>query len=218
MADLFDLRNEHRGALMIEGLIVYLITMLLLFFILSLYMVLYQRWNIQVIANETAAKVGQTFRFPSSDLSTGEVDVSTITSIDPYRYTSGDSWKEDSTFPADEYAKRRLSNTSFVRQSNPPEVESKAYKDALGRCHIEVNISGSYKVPFGDSLAYFGFPGVITYDATGYAQALDLSVYLSDTAFMGQISELDSLGDVSGVIDATIGVINMFFKQIPAWR
>lgn len=61
-----DLKNE-KGEVMLESLIVYSVTIFLLFFILAIFSVLFQRWNIQTIANESATRVAQTYRFSTSD-------------------------------------------------------------------------------------------------------------------------------------------------------
>lgn len=50
-----------KGEVMPESLIVYTITIFLLFFILAIFSVLFQRWNIQTIANESATRVAQTY-------------------------------------------------------------------------------------------------------------------------------------------------------------
>ena len=50
-----------KGEVMLESLIVYTITIFLLFFILAIFSVLFQRWNIQTIANESATRVAQTY-------------------------------------------------------------------------------------------------------------------------------------------------------------
>ena len=50
------MKNEN-GEVMLESLIVYSVTIFLLFFILAIFSVLFQRWNIQTIANEAATRV-----------------------------------------------------------------------------------------------------------------------------------------------------------------
>lgn len=55
---------------MLESLIVYTITVFLLFFLLSIFSILFQAWNVQIIANETAAKAAQTYKLSEADLHT----------------------------------------------------------------------------------------------------------------------------------------------------
>ena len=54
------MKNEN-GEVMLESLIMYSVTIFLLFFILAIFSVLFQRWNIQTIANESATRVAQTY-------------------------------------------------------------------------------------------------------------------------------------------------------------
>ena len=79
-------RKDENGMIMIETLIVFTVTIFLLFFILAIFSVMYQRWNIQTIANETAAKISQTYRFKNEDLYDTELSKSDITSVKHYRY------------------------------------------------------------------------------------------------------------------------------------
>lgn len=71
------MKNE-KGEVMLESLIVYSVTIFLLFFILAIFSVLFQRWNIQTIANESAARVAQTYRLMDADVETGYVSKSEI--------------------------------------------------------------------------------------------------------------------------------------------
>ena len=72
--------NES-GEVMLEGLIVYTITVFLLFFLLAIFSVLFQAWNVQTIANETAAKAAATYKLADSDLADPYVSVDQITGI-----------------------------------------------------------------------------------------------------------------------------------------
>lgn len=54
------MKNE-KGEVMLESLIVYSVTIFLLFFILAIFSVLFQHWNIQTVANESVIRVAQTY-------------------------------------------------------------------------------------------------------------------------------------------------------------
>ena len=73
-----DCKND-KGAIILESLIVYPVTIFLLFFILAIFSVLYQRWNLQTIANESAARMAQTYRLSQADKSSGFVDETQLT-------------------------------------------------------------------------------------------------------------------------------------------
>ena len=54
------MKNEN-GEVMLESLIVYSVTIFLLFFILAIFSVPFQHWNIQTVANESVIRVAQTY-------------------------------------------------------------------------------------------------------------------------------------------------------------
>ena len=58
----------------------------LLFFILAIFSVLFQRWNIQTIANESATRVAQTYKLMDADVDTGYVSKSKVAEVREYRY------------------------------------------------------------------------------------------------------------------------------------
>lgn len=179
--------ENNRGEIMLEALIVYMVTMLLLFLIVSIFSVLFQAWGIQVIANETATKVAQTYRLSDANITTGYATSEQIWDVSTYRYWWGNLELEQKVSDrVKNYAKVRLLNTSFAKQKTEPEIEVKVKKDALARKHIEVTITSQYEVPFGEILCYFGFESMLTYTVTGYAECLDLIDYINTVDFAGQ--------------------------------
>ena len=58
----------------------------LLFFILAIFSVLFQRCNIQTIANESATRVAQTYKLMDADVDTGYVSKSEVSEVREYRY------------------------------------------------------------------------------------------------------------------------------------
>ena len=99
--------NES-GEVMLEGLIVYTITVFLLFFLLAIFSVLFQAWNVQTIANETAAKAAATYKLADSDLADPYVSVDQITGISRFRYWFGDdSLEREAETKSFEYSQDR---------------------------------------------------------------------------------------------------------------
>lgn len=180
------MKEKHdKGDVMLESLIVYTITIFLLFFILAIFSVLFQRWNIQVIANEAATRVAQTYRFSSADTVTGEVEEKDITNVDHYRYVfSGDELETLAQDKIREYAKERLKKTTFTKDVKEPEITANVVHDGMARRHIEVTIKGEYSVPFGQALSYFGFDSTTVYETTAYAECIDLSDYINTVDFV----------------------------------
>lgn len=177
-------KNE-KGEVMLESLIVYTITIFLLFFILAIFSVLFQRWNIQVIANESATRVAQTYRFSTADTVTGQVEEKDITNVEQYRYVfSDDELELLAEDKIQEYAKQRLQKTTFTKNVTEPVITATVIHDGMARRHIEVTIKGEYSVPFGQALSYFGFDSTTVYETKAYAECLDLSDYINTVDFV----------------------------------
>lgn len=212
----------NSGELMLESMIVYMITLFLLFFILALFSVLYQRWNIQTIANETAARMAQTYRFESTDASSGYVTkeqlIQTSRGFSLYRNILGFDQESEMEHRISLYAKGRLARTTYTKNVVEPVCLVHVQSDAMGRRHVELTIVGEYSVPFGEMLAFFGFPGTTTYEVKAYADCLDLIDYINYVDF---VKEQTGLGQIKGSIiksvDAVIGVIDSavsLFKKV----
>ena len=200
--------NES-GQVMLEGLIVYTITVFLLFFLLAIFSVLFQAWNVQTIANETAAKAAATYKLADSDLADPYVSVDQITGISRFRYWFGDdSLEREAETKSFEYSQDRLQKTTYTKAVTQPEVAVQVKEDTLARRHIEVTITGEYTVPFGEALSYFGFDSIAHYETTASAECLDLIDYIDTVDFAGKQCSLDILGS------SLVGAINKMMKLI----
>ena len=200
--------NES-GEVMLEGLIVYTITVFLLFFLLAIFSVLFQAWNVQTIANETAAKAAATYKLADSDLADPYVSVDQITGISRFRYWFGDdSLEREAETKSFEYSQDRLQKTTYTKAVTQPEVAVQVKEDTLARRHIEVTITGEYTVPVGEALSYFGFDSIAHYETTASAECLDLIDYIDTVDFAGKQCSLDILGS------SLVGAINKMMKLI----
>ena len=97
-------KPNNRGEVMLESLVVYTITIFLLFFILAIFSALYQRWNVQTISNETAARYAQTYRFSDKDILSGYVTKDQLVAVKEYRYL-GNSLEDSSKKEVLDYSK-----------------------------------------------------------------------------------------------------------------
>lgn len=208
----------NSGELMLESLIVYMITLFLLFFILAIFSVWYQRWNIQTIANEAATRMAQTYRFDSTDAESGYVTKEQLVEVGLYRNFLGFNKEKSMKSRISLYAGERLSRTTYTKNVSEPVFAVQLKHDAMGRRHVELTITGEYSVPFGEALTFFGFPGTTTYEVTSYAECLDLIDYINYVDF---VKEQTGLGQIKGGIiksvDAVIGVIDAavsLFKKV----
>lgn len=201
-------RNE-KGEIMLEALIVYPVVIFLLLFILALFSILFQAWNIQTITNEVAAKAAQIYNQPKADIVTGYVTDDQVVEVEEYRYIlDGITLKVASAKKMFPYANTRLINTTFAKKEEEPKITMEVKKDGVARRHMEVSIEGKYSVPFGAALAYFGMDEVMTYKATANAECLDLMDYITTVDFVDNQTSLNWLG--SKAIDAINKVLKAF--------
>lgn len=201
--------KNNKGEIMLESLIVYSVTIMLLFFVLAIFSVLFQRWNIQTIANESAARFAQTYRFTDKEISSGYITKEQLLEVEDYRYLIGKDDLENAVRrQIEEYASDRLSKTTFTQNVSEPEIEVAVEKDNISRRHITVTIKGEYSVPLGDILSYFGFDSTIKYETKAYADCVDIIDYVNTANFIDNQLETNILD--AEIIDAINSVFSLF--------
>ena len=209
--------NSTRGAIMLESLIVYPVILFLLFFILAIFSVLYQQWNIQVIANETATRMAHTYRLDQADESSGYVTVDELVAVGPYRYMGNlvtKKMEKSIQERVSTYAQWRLAKTTYTKSIGEPVVSAKVISDSLGRRHLEVTITGTYSVPFGEALSYFGFNGTITYETKAYAECIDIIDYVNFVDYVDAQTNLKKFGSKTiALIDALWSLFDNIFDE-----
>jgi len=210
--------KEHtKGAIMLEALIVYGITIFLLFLVLALFSVFYHLWNVQAIANEAATRVAQTYKYIGADVDTGYVEISQISELKEYRYLLGGKHEleEAAADRLEGYINDRLDHTSFVNRLTDTGIQVEVKKDAMGSRHIKVTVQEEFSVPFGEVLTYFGYDSTISYEDTAYARCLDLVDYINMEDFASYQISLEMLDDkVVKLINAVLGLFDQVKDMI----
>ena len=203
------LKSDCCGVIMLEALIVFFITLFLLFFVLAAFSTLFQRFNIQIIANETVARLAQTYGYSIyADTLTGEIDLDAVVESDPYRYWNEKKLKSKTEEKAKEYATGRLKKTTFTKEKGEPAIKATVTPDALGRRHITIEITGGFYVPFGEALEYFGFNPLNEYKVYAYADGIDLLNYINTVDIISNYSKLDFLD--SKLIKMVNSILKLF--------
>lgn len=209
--------KSKKGTIMLESLIVYTITLFLLFFILAIFSILFQRWNLQTIANETVTRMAQTYRFSTADASSGYVKKDNVVNVGKYRYVTTvftDNMEKTVDSRIQSYADSRLAKTTYTKNIVNPVCEVLVVPDAMGRRHLELTISGEYSVPFGEALVYFGFPGTTTYEVKAYADCVDIIDYVNFVDYVDRTTSLSDLGsDTLSLLNALFGLIDNIFNS-----
>ncbi len=207
-------QKNTRGAIMLESLIVYPMTLMLLFFILAIFSVLFQRWNLQTIANDAAARMAQTYRLNEADEISGYVTEDELTAVGPYRYVGNvltKNMEESIDKRISDYASWRLEKSTFTKHVQEPTIKTVVHPDALGRRHLEVTITGAYTVPFGEVMSYFGFEYPIVYEVKAYATCIDMIDYINFVDYVDTQTNLS--GKLVGFIDSILALFDNIFND-----
>ena len=207
-------RKNNKGAIMMESLIVYTITLFLLFLILAIFSVLFQRWNLQTIANDAAARMAQTYRLNKADEITGEVSIEELTEVGIYRYVGNlVSNKMETAIDkrVSNYASWRLQKTTFTKDVKEPVIKATVHPDALGRRHLEVSIVGEYRVPFAEAMNFFGFGKTVEYEVKAYADCIDMIDYINFVDYVDTQTNIS--GKFVGLIDAVLSLFDNIFDN-----
>lgn len=173
--------KNNRGEITIEATIVLVTTMFVLFAILSFGFLIYEKHNVSVTASTIAVKIAQTYAFPdNSDLETGLYTVDPAGNMHLYRYLFGndDALQSKNEERAQSYGITRLSNLSLASPAGEPTLTFELKNDGLGRNHVEVTINAKYEFIGSSFLSLFGLPTTMDYQATGYAECLDIIDYV----------------------------------------
>lgn len=203
-----------RGEVMIESLLVYGVTVILLFLMLTVFSLLYQNWNVQTIANDTAAKVAQLYRYESTDLTVAELGSATLENVRPYRYLfNGNGLERSAKTRSSQFAKDRLRATTFAVAVGEPTVDAVVERDGLARRHVAVTVTGTYQVPGSQILKYLGGTGDVVFSHTGYAECMDLSDYLITTNFTETAFGAASGTAVGKAIDSVLRLVHALSEE-----
>ncbi len=204
------LKNQS-GYIMLESLIVYLITLVLLFFILAVFCVMFQRWNIQIIANNTATSIAQSYRFKNADTMSGYTDKDEINNVDIWRYVWGHDAEMDEAAEenSQHYIIERLARTTFTHEVSDPVITVDVEKDCLRRRHVNVTISGEYAVPLRAIMEPLGFASTTKYTVTGSAECLDLMEYLIMSDYENRMLKPGGL-----IKSETVSFVDSFLKLV----
>ena len=186
--------RDEKGMIMIEGLIVFVVTTILLIIVISVFNVLYQIWNVQSVANDTASKLAQTYSYsePASKANMVDGSVSALSKarLRPYRYMINKSGFEDSARErARSHGINRLSGLIYYAPGNTIDVKTEIIGDSLARRHVEVTVTHQFNLPLRNLLEYIGLEGALVYTAVGYADCIDMLDYLTTVDFVDHATD-----------------------------
>lgn len=210
-----NVMNDKRGAIMIEGMIVLVITMFILIWILGLGFLYYQRYVTTVVTNDAAVKIASTYNNPTSDIIMGYVTTEDISNRDLYRgFTVGSNSSDLHTVNeerAQSYVKYVLNTANFAGTVKDIDVDLEMVSDSAVRRHIELTTVCEYNTPFGGIFEMFGMKRTAKYTVTASADYTDMADFFSTINFSKSLTD-STFTSNSGFIDSLIGMINTLVK------
>lgn len=174
------MKKNERGAIMIEGMIVVLVTMMVLVWLIALGFVYYQRYLVTAITNDACTKIAATYNNADSDIVMGYIDSSDITNRNLYRTSSSsDAQYMVNKEKVEQYINYKLKKTNFSGTIKSVDVKMELVKDSPLRQHIYLETTVTFNTPLGFVLDFFGMEGVTTYYSSARSDCTDLIDYMS---------------------------------------
>ncbi|MCQ2534502.1 MAG: hypothetical protein MJ172_08055 [Clostridia bacterium] len=199
--------ENNRGEIMLEAMIIFPTIVIILFFIIALFSIYYQHWNYNIIAEEIAMRVAQTYKYTGADVLEGSVQLEEIANLSPYRY-----WFYQDDFSG---AAQRKANTIAKGRSNMLfggeniSVKTNVVKDTMGRRHVEVTFTAKYSVPFGGMFELLGIGKFTECKVVTYADCYDATNYLNTVDFVARVTNDKKLDIISEALDLITSIFGI---------
>lgn len=206
--------RREKGEIMLEAILVMIPTLFVMIFLLSLGFLLYQKWNVQFLADEVASKVAVRYEYIEEEMPGEKISLNDAQKTVLYKYLfQGDNIENKNQEKSLKYGTALSKKTSFGVGSGNETVEMECVEDSMARRHISVNVTGTYRIPFSEGLEILGMEGTRTFTATSYAECVDITDYMNTVVFSRQVGEiLFSSGNIYKMINSWMGVFSKVFK------
>lgn len=172
------LNANESGVLILEATFGLFITMVVMMFLLSIGLLLYQRVLVTVVANQTANDIAQVYKlWDVSD--NGSLTKEDVTDIKIFRGFRKDKFDAKNTKKAYAYISSRLKQTSLAPPDGMLDVTVETVHDDIGRNHYEITVTQKYVFLFGDILNMMGLRGYDEISTVSRVEAKDMTGYIS---------------------------------------
>lgn len=215
---MYKFSKKEDGEVMIESLIVYLVTFTLLFLVLALMMLTYQRFTIKTVAVDMSVKIAQNIRYSDIDIEDGVYTENDIKTLKPYRYLFGGTASMQSKMlkSGGDYTISRLMKTTFkgvVTKENTT-IKVEVFSDGPALRHVTVTVKGQYKLPFDEMLDFFNLSHLKTFEFTESAECVDILDYINYVDFSKNLVNIvwGDLGKSGKLIDKIVTLVNKFIN------
>lgn len=208
-------KKNESGAIAVESMLVLITVLFILVFLMNLGFFFYQRWNVQITANDTASKVAEVYPLLDSALGSGVTDYNQVMGVAKYRYSSWimgskEKYKEENRIRGENYGKKYISIVSLTYGIGDPDVQVRMVEDAFASKHIETTVKATYILPFSEGFQIFGFKSAYEFEGIGYAVVSDFSDYLGTVNYLANLDSIlhfDDLG-ITKTINSVLGLIS----------
>lgn len=197
---------NERGVLILEATFGFFITMIVMLFLLSIGLLLYQRVLVTVVANQAATDIAQTYKLWNvSDNSV--LTKEDVTNVKLFRGAARKKYDDNSTKKAYAYVNSRLKQTSLASPDGMLDVTVKTVHDDIGRNHYEITVSQKYIFLFGDILSLFGMQNYDEITAVSRAEAKDMTGYTSNIKLYKYLWKKTEKSTFVKLVNSVMGII-----------
>lgn len=208
-----QLQRRQDGTIMLEATFCMILCLFVIFLLISVGFLLYQKVLVNVVANEIAEQISQTYQYSSmEDMS--HIEKNDIVTANLYRYSifKEGSMKRANQQKAGRLAKQRIDRTSLAKATSDPTVTVTPVKDDIGRLHYEVTVTQEYTFLLGEFLDVMGLGATRTLSATAYARGTDILHYVNNVRFAKFVGT--ELADKLSILDKSIKLISSIVELL----
>lgn len=202
--------NNESGELMIESMLVMIPVLFVVVFIITLGFFFYERWNVEMTADEVAESVAVNYQYLGIDLHDGIQSFEDIKKISRYRYnlTSG-RYEADNITRGQAYGKKYMKLVSLAKVQQDPVIEIAVKEDGFAARHVKISVTENYILPFAEGFEVFMLPSQHTYTATAEAVCMDFSDYVGSVNYLANLDGILPFSKYSGVqlVNSILGMI-----------
>lgn len=212
------LKNED-GMTAVEASFIVPVVLIIIFLLMFLGFIMYQKTALYVIANDTAASIAQVYATPSKDPFVGYTDTKNLSQTDLYRNLTNainKSVNEKNVTKANWFAQYRLASNRIYREKGDFKVYT-TYETMPGTILqkiIVVRIEATYDLPF---IRFFGAKNSeMNIVAEGRAQCMDMLDYSSTLSLFNTVANdlLDEAGEAVVKVGEIVDKIKDFSKNL----
>lgn len=209
---------------MIEAVYVVIITIVIIFFIMNVGIVYYNRLVLTSIANEAATSVANIYGAPDKDPFYAFMEPDDFKKINPYRYLLfGSMYNKNSRYNQTIMKKSKAYAAYLIYESEFSAEHSKQFSsedsyvmadvtvnsdNMLGLQMLTVTVKRTYSVFDLNPVAFFGLNPKYEASASGTAVCYDIVHQMNSVALLDEIETrigkemvIDSIGNVLGIIE-----------------